>query len=339
RSAMDLRQAAHGALGPLRPARGAAEIRRGRVPDGVVVGRRARRQDWTAVVTDSRLPPAITFQRGRDAGPSRREALRMGAGALGAAAGLGSGALTAPARADDVEAHGISAFGDLKYPADFHHFDYVDPSAPKGGVFSQAVTSRGYNGSFLTFNSLNAFTLKGDGAVGMGGTFGTLLARAEDEPDAMYGLAARAVRISPDKLTYRFLLRPQARFHDGSPITGHDVAFSLNVLKEKGHPLITQVLRDFKGAEAADDAGVIVRFAENRAPDIPLFVAGLPIFSRAYYETRPFDETSLDVPLGSGAYKVGRFEAGRYIEYERVKDWWGGELPVTRGQGNFDALR
>ena len=265
---------------------------------------------------------------------SRRQALAITLGAAAAAT-----ILKRPAVAGDPEVHGISAFGDLKYKADFHHFDYVDPAAPKGGVFSQQVTSRGYNGSFLTFNSLNSYILKGEGAIGMDATFASLMTRAEDEPDAMYGLAARAVRISPDKLTYHYLLRPEARFHDGTKLTAQDVAFSLNILKEKGHPIITQMLRDFKGAEAVDDATVVARFAEKRARDVPLFVAGLPIFSRAYYASKSFDESTLDVPLGSGQYKVGRFEAGRYIEFERLKDWWGTDLPVARGTSNFDVLR
>jgi microcin C transport system substrate-binding protein len=147
------------------------------------------------------------------------------------------------------------------------------------------------------------------------------------------------VQISEDGLTYRFLMRPGVKFHDGTPLTAHDVAFSLNILKEKGHPIAQQLLRDFAGAEATDDATVVVTFAPKRARDVPLFVASLPIFSRAYYSSRPFDETTLDVPLGCGAYKVGRFEAGRYIEYDRVKGWWGADLPVARGQNNFDTVR
>ena len=127
-------------------------------------------------------------------------------------------------------------------------------------------------------------------------------------------------------------MRPEARFHDGSRLTAHDVAFSLTTLKANGHPIITQLLRDLAGAEASDDATVVVRFAPKRARDVPLFVAGLPIFSRAYYATQAFDQTTLEAPLGSGPYKVGRFEAGRYIEYRRVPDWWGANLPVARGQ-------
>jgi microcin C transport system substrate-binding protein len=235
--------------------------------------------------------------------------------------------------------HGLSAFGDLKYPADFTHFEYINPAAPKGGAFSQIGPTRAYNQSFLTFNSLNAFILKGDGAQGMELTFATLMARALDEPDAVYGFAARSVQVSDDGTTYRFTLRPEARFHDGTRMTAHDAAFSFGILKDKGHPIIAQMLRDFEGAEALDDATLVVRFAAKRARDVPLFVATLPIFSRAYYTNRPFDETTLDVPLGSGAYKVGRFEPNRYIEYERVKDWWGAELPAMRGQYNFDTVR
>ena len=146
--------------------------------------------------------------------------------------------------------HGISAFGDLKYPADFKHFDYVNPAAPKGGLFSTIRSTRAFNQNFQTFNTLNAYILKGDAAQGMELTFATLMARAGDEPDAMYGFAARSVRISPDGLTYRFLMRQRGTFHDGSQMTAHDVAFSLNMLKQKGHPIITQQLRDLAKAEA-----------------------------------------------------------------------------------------
>ena len=187
----------------------------------------------------------------------------------------------------------MSGFGDLKYPADFKYFDYVNPDAPKGGFFSTIPSTRAYNQSFLTFNSFNAFILKGEGAKGMELTFDALMARANDEPDAMYGLAAKSVWISPDKLTYRFTMRPEARFRDGSKMTAHDVAFSLNTLKEKGHPLIVVQLRDMVKAEALDDATVVVTFAEKRARDVPLYVATLPIFSKAYYATRTFDESTL----------------------------------------------
>ena len=263
---------------------------------------------------------------------TRRETLAVGVGAAALV-------IAPPVAAQETERHGISGFGDLDYPPDFKHLNYVQPDAPKGGQFSQLGSTRAFNQNFLTFNSLNSFILKGDGALGMELTFATLMVRAEDEPDAMYGLAARAVRISSDGLTYRFLLRPEAKFHDGTRLTGQDVAFSLNTLKAKGHPIITQLMRDVVSAEAANEEAVLVRFAPQRGRDVPLFVAGLPIFSRAYYSNRPFDETTLEAPLGSGAYKVGRFESGRYIEYERVQDWWGAALPISVGKNNFDVVR
>jgi microcin C transport system substrate-binding protein len=271
--------------------------------------------------------------------PTRRALLILsGAAGLAAAAGLvprraGAAAVEAP------ESHGLSAFGDLKYPADFRHFDYVNPAAPKGGLLSLIGSTRQFNQNFLTFNSLNSYILRGDAALGMELTFTSLMTRAADEPDALYGLAARAVRVAPDGLAYTFLLRPEARFHDGTPITAHDVVFSLTTLKTKGHPVIGQLMRDVLAIEADDDATVTVTFAKGRARDVPLFVAGLPIFSRTYYANRPFDETTLDVPLGSGPYRVGRFEAGRYIAYERVRDWWGAALPAMVGQYNFDTIR
>jgi microcin C transport system substrate-binding protein len=265
---------------------------------------------------------------------SRRHLLGLGIGAVGAT-------WLRPAMAVDAsaEAHGISVFGDLKYPADFHHFDYVNPAAPKGGMFSTVPSVRTYNQSYYTFNSLNAFILKGEGAQGMDLVFTTLMARSGDEPDAVYGLAAKSVQISADKLTYRFAMRPEATFHDGSKLTAHDAAFSLTTLKTKGHPLILQQMRDMVKAEAPDDATLVITFAEKRGRDVPLYIVSLPIFSKAHYATRPFDESTLDIPLGSGPYKVGKFEVNRSIEYERVKDWWGADLPVSRGIYNFDIVR
>src|SRR6516164_2116701 len=264
---------------------------------------------------------------------SRRDALALGGAALTSAV------IPVAGSAESTEHHGISAFGDLKYRPDFKQLDYVNPSAPKGGVFSHVAPTRIFNQNLLTFNSLNSFILKGDAAQGMELTFASLMARAYDEPDAMYGLAARVVQISPDRLTYRFIMRRDIKFHDGSELTAHDVAFSLQVLKEKGHPIIQQLLRDFSGVQAPDETSVVVSFAAGYARDLPLFVSWLPIFSRAYYAGRAFEESTLDPPLGSGPYKVGRFEPGHYIEYERVKDWWGADLPVACGQNNFDVIR
>lgn len=230
--------------------------------------------------------------------------------------------------------HGLSAFGYLGLPANFAHLPYVNPRAPKGGAFVQVAGA-----GTVTFNSLQAFILKGDPALDMELVFASLMARAFDEPDTVYGLAAEYVVVSEDRRQFQFRLRDGCSFHDGTPITAADVAFSLAILKEKGHPNIATLLRDMEMAAAEDERRITVRFNSKSGRDAPLFAATLPIFSRAYYGARPFDETTLESPLGSGPYKVGRLEQGRFLEFTRVKDWWGADLPVVRGLHNFDIVR
>nr|WP_229426660.1 extracellular solute-binding protein [Microvirga alba] len=239
----------------------------------------------------------------------------------------------------ETETYGLSSFGDLKYGADFKHFDYVNPAAPKGGLLAIQIKQSTGNQNFDTFNTLNIFVLQGDGAAGMGSTFDSLMSAAGDEPDALYGLVARSVRISDDKLTYRFFLRPEARFHDGSKLTAGDVAFSLNILKEKGHPVYRSVLTQMTAAEAEADDILRVRFSPKRSRDLHLVVAGTPIFSERYWRGRDFEASTLEAPLGSGAYKVGPFEQGRFIEFTRVPDYWAKDLPVNVGLNNFDRVR
>ncbi|MEZ0169581.1 extracellular solute-binding protein [Microvirga sp. TS319] len=240
---------------------------------------------------------------------------------------------------EETETYGLSAFGDLKYPPDFQHFAYVNPAAPKGGTLALQIKQTSGNQNFDTFNTLNIFVLRGDGAAGMGATFDTLMAGSGDEPDALYGLVARTVRVSADKLTYRFILRPEARFHDGSRLTAKDVAFSLNILKEKGHPVYRALLTQMASAEAEADDVLRVRFTPKRSRDLHLVVAALPIFSEPYWQGKDFEASTLETPLGSGPYKVGKFEVGRFIEFERVPDYWAKDLPVNVGQNNFDRIR
>src|SRR5436309_1468861 len=213
---------------------------------------------------------------------TRRETLLLAAGAVAS-----SFAQNAEA-GYDPERHGVSAFGDLKYPPDFKHFDYVSPNAPKGGVFSHIGATRAFNQNFLTFNSLNSFILKGDGAQGMELTFASLMVRAEDEPDALYGLAARAAQISPHRLTHRSLLWPSLTFHADGSLTVHGVAFSLRFVEERGRAIGLELLRGFVGAEGPVGACVVVRLAAVRARVVLLFVAALPIFSRSYYAAHRF---------------------------------------------------
>lgn len=243
------------------------------------------------------------------------------------------------AAAEETERHGLSIFGDLALPPDFKQLAYVNPSAPKGGEIVLQLSAISGNQNFNTFNTLNAYILKGDGAAGMGLIFDSLMTGNGDEPDSLYGLVARAVRISTDKTLYRFLLRKEARFHDGSPLTARDVAFSLNVLKTKGHPSIRQALRDLDSAEAEADDIVRVQLKPNHSREAALIVAGQPIFSAAYYKAHAFDETTLEPPLGSSAYKVGPFDQGHFIAFQRVPDYWGLDLPINRGQANFDRIR
>ncbi len=238
-----------------------------------------------------------------------------------------------------TESYGLSAFGELGLPADFSALRYVNLSAPKGGSIVLEPTSTAFNQNFTTFDTLNIFILRGDGAAGMSLIFDTLMSGTLDEPDALYGLVARSVRWSPDRLTYRFLLRPEARFHDGSRLTADDVAFSLDLLKTKGHPNLRTGLRHLVSATALTDGVVEVKLDPARTRDTHLTVAALPIFSKAYYTARSFDQTTLDPPLGSSAYRVGHVDQGRTIAFQRVPDYWAKDLPLNRGQANFDEIR
>ncbi|MFS8036971.1 extracellular solute-binding protein [Xanthobacter sp. AM11] len=286
---------------------------------------------------------------------SRRTVLRIGAASAftllpAVARAQGPGAAAPPAAGEAaaaeggvspaaVERHGISFFGDLAYPKDFRHFTYVNPDAPKGGPFSQMGRATFYNQSLNTFDTLNPYNQRGNGAQGIELIYDTLMTAAGDEKSAMYGRLASAVEIADEGLTYRFRLRPEARFHDGSPVTAADVAASFEAFKAEGYETIRMALRDLTAVEADGDHGVVMRFRPGRARDVPLTAAGLPIFSKAFLAKHPFGQSSLEVPLGSGPYKVARFEQGRFIEYHRIADYWGRDLPVMKGRFNFDTVR
>ena len=234
---------------------------------------------------------------------------------------------------------GLSIFGDLKYAPGFAHFDYVNPNAPKGGRMHFQPPNRVLNQSFNTFNTLNSFVLRGDAPPRIGMTFDSLMAGAQDEADALYGLVAESVDVSEDGSVYTFHLRPEARFHDGSPLTAEDVAFSLLLLRDEGHPNIAEPMKPMTSAEAIDAHTLALTLSEDRNRDTILTLASMPIFSKAYYAERTFDASTLEPPLGSGPYKVGNLAAGRFIEYERVADYWGKDLPVNVGFNNFDVIR
>ena len=227
--------------------------------------------------------------------------------------------------------HGVAMHGDLKYGPGFTHFDYVNPDAPKGGkVRLQA------NGSF---DSLNPFILKGRPAVGIGRLFETLMTGSRDEAFSQYGLLAETVEIPEDRSWVAFTLRPEARWHDGAPITVEDVIFSLETIKTKGHPFYRAYYGDVVAAEKVGERKVKFSFADGVNRELPLIIGELPIISKAYYTANDFEKTSLEAPLGSGPYRVESVDPGRSITYARVEDYWGAEVPARRGQDNFDILR
>jgi microcin C transport system substrate-binding protein len=227
--------------------------------------------------------------------------------------------------------HGLSMYGDLKYSPGFTHFDYVNPNAPKGGLVKLAAIG--------TFDSLNPFILRGVAAAASQQTFDTLLASSEDEPFSEYGLVAESLEVPDDRSWVIFNLRPEARFHDGSPITADDVVFSLNILKTKGHPQLRFYYQAVAKAEALNPHRVKFTFAEGENRELPLIVGQMPIFSKAYWQGRDFEKTTLEPPLSSGPYKVETVDPGRSITLKRVEDYWGAKLPVNVGRNNFDRIR
>ncbi|MER8385965.1 extracellular solute-binding protein [Mesorhizobium sp. M1428] len=266
----------------------------------------------------------------------RRDFLALGGAAAAAAWLPGRAFATIPT---GVKLHGLSAFGDLKYPPDFAHFDYVNPDAPKGGRMNFAPPNSTLNQSFLTFNTLNSLVLKGDSPPRTELCFDSLMTRAVDEPDAVYGLLAESVTLSQDRNGYRFSLRPQARFHDGSPLTAEDIAFALNLYKDRGHPNLSQALRHMTDAVAVDPLTVNLTFNGQQSAQNILAVVAMPIVSKAFYTANDFDASTMTPPLSSGPYRMGRVVAGQTVEYERVADYWGRDLAVNRGLNNFDRIR
>lgn len=231
--------------------------------------------------------------------------------------------------------HGLSIFGELKYPPDFKHFDYVNPDAPKGGRMVTMGT-----GDVNTFDSFNQFIVKGDAAQDLDLLFDSLMVRAQDEPDAVYGLVAKTADVAPDRMSVTFTLRPEAKFADGTQITANDLVFTLGLLKSTAtRPQYSQPLHDVVKAEALDPETVRYTFQGKLVRDLPILIAQMPVLSKAYYTANPYEETSLKPPLGSGPYRIKTFNSGSSITYERRNDYWAKDLPVNKGRFNFDEVR
>lgn len=227
--------------------------------------------------------------------------------------------------------HGLSTFGPVKYGPDFKHFAYVNPGAPKGGDIRLH--------SIGGFDNLNPFILKGEPEDNAALPFDTLMEAAGDEPDSAYGLIAKSVEVAPDRTYALFTLHPEARFHDGSPITAEDVVWTFETIRTKGHPRYRIVYRDIAKVEAIGRDKVKFTFNPGETRDLPLIAAGLPVLSKAFFAENEFDRTTLKPVLGSGPYQVEKVEAGRSITYKRVADYWAKDLPVNVGRHNFERIR
>ena len=230
--------------------------------------------------------------------------------------------------ADSNASYGIAMHGDLKYGPDFTHFDYADPAALKGGEVRMSAIG--------TFDNLNPYILKGVAADGLGNVFETLMAPSFDEAFSQYGLIAKTIETPPDRSSVTFTLRQKARFHDGTPITADDVVFSFNTLMEHGHPFYRSYFSSVDKIERLAERKVKFTFTPGDNRELPLIVAELTVLPKHWWESREFGKTTLEPPLGSGAYRLKEFEAGRSIVYERVADYWGKDLAVHRGTNNID---
>ena len=227
--------------------------------------------------------------------------------------------------------YGLSLFGELKYPPDFTHFDYVNPSAPKGGAMRFAAIG--------TFDTLNPFIIKGVPAAGIGMLFDRLMTQSLDEPGSEYGLVAAGAVVAPDRLSVLYTLRPEARFHDGSPITPADVVWTFNTLRDKGQPMYRSYYGDVTKVAPEGEHGVRFSFKSAGNRELPVILGEMPVLSAKYWSSHDFTKTTLDTPLGNGAYKVAAVEPGRSITYQRVPDYWATDVPANKGRNNVDTIR
>jgi len=230
--------------------------------------------------------------------------------------------------------HGISFFGDLKYPPDFKHFDYVNPDAPKGGIIRLSQLGN--------FDTLNDFIRKGRKASGMNDTsvsiYDRLMADADDEPASQYGWLAETVELADDYSWVVFDLRPEARWHDGKPVTAGDVVFTFNQLKKYGDPSRRLRYRDITAAKKTGPRQVTFYFRNATSPKQAQVIGKMHIIPEHYWRERDFEETTLEIPLGSGPYRLVEVDPGHTVTYELVEDYWGRNIPVNKGRYNMQTV-
>tara|TARA_Y100001970_G_scaffold233365_1_gene290880 strand:- start:4429 stop:6234 length:1806 start_codon:yes stop_codon:yes gene_type:complete len=227
--------------------------------------------------------------------------------------------------------HGIAMHGQPKYDQGFTHLEYVNPDAPKGGTIKF--------GSYGSFDNLNRVAFKGSKAAGLGYINDTLMRRVWDEAFSLYGLIAEFADMPEDRSSITFYLNPNAKFHDGSPITPEDILFSLEIFQTKGTPNQKKTYGKVTSTELIGDLGIKMNFINNEDKELPLIIAGfLPIIPKKFYENIDVTKTFLEIPLGSGPYKIDSLDPGRQIKYKRVENYWAKDLPVNKGHYNFDNI-
>ncbi len=264
---------------------------------------------------------------------------RTAASAVAAVVLAGAGAIgptASPARAawsNGVwRGHALALHGEPKYPANFTHFDYVRPDAPKGGTLRLAEEGG--------FDSLNPFIPRGNAPLAMTLVFETLAVNSGDEPFTIYGMLAELIEMPTNRAWVTFHLRPEARWHDGRPVTSEDVVFSFQTLREKGAPTYRLYYRNVERVEAIDERTVRFQLSTNHPNrELPLIVGHLPVLPAHWWAGRDFGAVTLEPPLGSGPYRVAALEANRYILFERVPNYWGATVPAVQGMYNFDRVR
>jgi microcin C transport system substrate-binding protein len=265
---------------------------------------------------------------------TRRSTLQL----IAAAGGLALGRrLAGSAAAQDPQwRHGLSLFGDVKYGTGFRHFDYVNPNAPKGG--------RVRLGAFGSFDSLNIFTFKGEKPAGVSLVFDALMTASFDEPSTEYGLLAEAVAHPDDFSSVTYRLRPQARWHDGKPVTAEDVIFSMTALKA-AHPFYAGYYKNVTRAEQTGEREVTFRFDQKGNRELPQITGQVTVVPKHWWTgagpdgaARNIDNTTFEPLLGCGAYQIADVKPGRLVAYRRAPDYWGRDLPVNAGQNNFDEI-
>lgn len=226
--------------------------------------------------------------------------------------------------------HGLALYGEPGLDEGFEHFPHADPEAPTGGTLTRSAIG--------SFDTTNPFIIRGTPATGLTEVYDTLLTQNPDEPFSMYGQLAQGIRLDPDRQWIEFDLHPEARFHDGEPVTADDVVFSFTTLTEQGQPFYGAYYNDVIEVRAVDEHTVHFDLAESESRELPLIIGQLPILPAHFWEGRDFEATTRDALLGSGPYRIAEVDPGRRIVYQRVEDYWGEDLPVNRGRHNIDRL-